>query len=154
MAKCFDGGPRQHPDIREGGPVREYHARSTLTGNADLDGEPAVVGTGIRARRVPSEAHYAAGNVDRAGAGVFQPMPGAAESPARSRAGADAGAEETGGSAADHDSGHSESGTFFRFHVRVHERPCSYSSRASGYESVARSDRGEYRRRNPRRRAA
>src|SRR6516162_1663853 len=60
MAECGDGGPGQHPDIRQGRSVREHHARSTLAGNADLHGEPAVVGAGIRARRVATEAHHAA----------------------------------------------------------------------------------------------
>src|ERR1700746_520000 len=78
------GGPRRHPGIRQSGPVREHHPRSTLTGNADLDCESSIVGTGIRARRLPSEAHHAAVNVDCAGSGVLQPVPGAAESPARS----------------------------------------------------------------------
>src|SRR6266478_1272721 len=61
------GGPRQHPDIRQSGPVREHQPGSPLVGNADLDGEPAVIDAGIEARRVPPEAHNATGDPNRAG---------------------------------------------------------------------------------------
>src|SRR6185295_6921711 len=61
------GEPRRRPDIRQSRPVREHQPRSPLVGYADLDGEPAVIGVGVEARRIAPEAHNATRDPDCAG---------------------------------------------------------------------------------------
>jgi len=72
MTKCVHRGPEQHPDIHQGGSVRGHHVRSTLAGNVDLDGEVSVVTAGVGARSGAREGQHAAGNLDRAAAGLLQ----------------------------------------------------------------------------------
>src|SRR6266849_8219139 len=61
------GEPRRRPDIRQSGPVREHQPGGPLVGDAHLDGEPAVIGAGVEARRVAPEAHNATGDPNCAG---------------------------------------------------------------------------------------
>src|SRR5882724_4997506 len=61
------GEPRRRTDIRQSGPVPEHQPGSPLVGYADLDGEPAVIGAGVEARRVAPETHDATGDPDCAG---------------------------------------------------------------------------------------
>src|SRR6267378_7762369 len=78
------GEPRRRPDIRQSGPVREHQPGGPLVGYADLDGEPAVIGAGVEARRVASEAHNATGDPDCAGTRILQSVQGAADAHGRS----------------------------------------------------------------------
>src|SRR5216684_6600054 len=73
------GEPRRCPDIRQSGPVREHQPGSPLAGYADLDGEPAVIGAGVEARRVAAETHNATGDPNCAGTRIFQSVQGAAD---------------------------------------------------------------------------
>src|SRR5579863_2254070 len=106
MAKCPHDEPRRCSDIRQSGPVREHQPGSPLVGYADLDGEPAVIGAGVEARRVAPEAHNATGDPNCAGTRVLQSVQGAANPPERGRASSDPRTEDARRYVEDVRSGH------------------------------------------------